>query len=76
MKFSVLAVAALASVEAFAPTNKPLANPRVAPLEATKNDWWVPMATSFAAMTLAGQVAAASIIPDSIQGMYLVGWVD
>jgi len=66
MRFSLFAVSALTAAEAFAPTmNKP--SQIIPPMMAqSRNEqhWWQPMAASIAALTLAGQVAVASVTMD------------
>lgn len=60
MRFSILAVATLVSVEAFAPQPLPKS---ISPtqLEMNRNKWMGPVAVSIASLTLAGQIASATM---------------
>lgn len=60
MRFSILAVTTLASVESFAP--RPLPTISSTQLEMNSNTkWFAPIAVSIASLTLAGQIASATM---------------
>lgn len=62
MRFSFLAVATLVSVEAFAPQpHLPKPSLSSTQLEMKNNKWLGPIAASVASLTLAGQIASATM---------------
>jgi hypothetical protein len=60
MRFSILAVATLVTVEAFAPHPVPKSVSSTL-LEMKNNKWLGPVAVSIASLTLAGQIASATM---------------